>query len=281
MRHTSLDGLRGLAIFCVLTGHAGLPLFGGSLIMFVLSGFLITSIMLREYDRSGTINRARFYQKRFLRLIPALAVMLVLVNVFIALTRPAEVSGMLFDTLLALLSAANWSHAWSTAQTHVLPHLWSLSIEQQFYLAWPFALIALCLISRRAVIAGCLLIALGSWGVRVALVSSGSQGMAYLSTVGRLDGLMIGAALAALLTTNAYTRLVILSQRYRLLWHALIVSAGVILSLCLTVFSLRDDRAYTIGMTLVSGCTALIILACVMTPKCWIARGLSLRALVH
>lgn len=280
LRHTpALDGLRGCAILCVLAGHLGWPVFGGSVIMFPLSGFLITSILLKHRQKAGSIKLSSFYAKRFLRLIPALVVMLILINIIAALARPAEASGLQSDTLYSLLYAANWSHVWGTAQTLYLAHLWSLSVEEQFYLMWPLVLIIVR--EARSLVLVCACIAVMSWAVRVNALAAYGQGIAYLSTFARLDGLMLGAALAALLATPAYESLVRLTQQYRQLWRVCVFSACFVLIVCLHVFGGYMPQTLVVGMTIVSLCAVLIILACVLPQQTAIAHILSHPVLTH
>jgi peptidoglycan/LPS O-acetylase OafA/YrhL len=143
----SLDGLRGASILLVLVGHAGRPVLPvraqwllapfaniGVTIFFVLSGFLITTLLMRERERTGTLSLRRFYIRRALRILPA---SYTYVGVVAALSALGLIVLKPHDIVCALLYVVDYHHdrAW------YLGHLWSLSIEEQFYLVWPPALL--------------------------------------------------------------------------------------------------------------------------------------------
>ncbi|MFN4134862.1 MAG: acyltransferase family protein [Novosphingobium sp.] len=155
MAHTAqyrrdIDGLRALAILPVLAFHAGLPGFSGGFVgvdvFFVISGFLITGIIAREIDE-GRFSLLRFYERRARRILPALLLMIAVVLGAAALFYlPADFAGVPRSALMTLLFMAN---AWFFTQTGYfggpadsmpLLHCWSLAVEEQFYLAFPFLL---------------------------------------------------------------------------------------------------------------------------------------------
>ncbi|MEV4084486.1 acyltransferase [Nonomuraea fuscirosea] len=142
----ALDGLRGLAVTAVLLFHAG-HLSGGFLgvdLFFVLSGFLITGLLLAELDRRGRLDLAAFWGRRARRLLPALAV---LVPATLLLAWAFATSGMLRSALTdapwVAAQLVNWHYIgeqvgyWNAAGTHLFAHLWSIGVEWQFYLLWP------------------------------------------------------------------------------------------------------------------------------------------------
>ena len=147
----ALNGMRGLAVLGVMLTHAisGNRYFNGGFIgvdiFFVLSGFLITYLLVREYDcNNQQISVLNFYARRVLRLGPALlAMLLVFVGggwIFFDLQRATSNS---IDALITLFYAANWARAFDIHAPRLFGHAWSLSIEEQFYLLWPIMLIAL------------------------------------------------------------------------------------------------------------------------------------------
>jgi peptidoglycan/LPS O-acetylase OafA/YrhL len=157
----ALDGVRAIAVAMVLFFHAG---FGwmragylGVSIFFTLSGFLITSILLREGGRTGDVNLSRFYARRLRRLLPASLLCLTFIGVAYLNGQFASVPKFRGQMLGAALNVYNWVqigsdsrygdvYAGTTAFTSPLEHYWSLAIEEQFYLIWP---VVLLLIIRR------------------------------------------------------------------------------------------------------------------------------------
>ena len=157
-----IEGLRAIAILLVVGFHAGVPGFSGGYvgvdIFFVLSGFLITGLLVREIEESGTIDLPRFYARRARRLLPALALtLLVTVIVSAAIYPPFEVKeGGLGATAFATAAYASNLYFAKSATDYFGPdreknpllHTWSLSVEEQFYLVWPvFVMFALSVFS--------------------------------------------------------------------------------------------------------------------------------------
>ncbi|MDV3221982.1 acyltransferase [Intrasporangium sp.] len=145
-RNRELDGVRGLAILLVVVAHSGLPVRWGALsgvtLFFVLSGYLITSLLIREWDQWGSVSLWRFWGRRGLRLLPALVVFLALVPVLLWATGDARIASYPTAALASVLYVGNWVRIAGT-DLGVLNHLWTLSVEEQFYVAWPLAFIAL------------------------------------------------------------------------------------------------------------------------------------------
>jgi len=179
----ALDGLRGVAVLLVLISHARLFGMGGAgqvgvTLFFVLSGFLITSLLIEERERTGRINLGAFYRRRARRLLPALLAVLAVAAVFVG-----------WLVVLPLVYVSNWAIVVGT-DLDILSHTWSLSVEEHFYAIWPLAFIAI----RRTPIAVGLLAAVfvGAWLVR--LVSGELHAM--WGTDARADALAIGCLLA-------------------------------------------------------------------------------------
>ncbi|GAC1324956.1 MAG: hypothetical protein NVSMB2_23330 [Chloroflexota bacterium] len=156
----ALDGLRALAVLGVLAYHSQQRLAPGFLgvdVFFVLSGFLITTILLQEWHATQTVRFTRFYARRALRLFPALAVVVAVVAIYSLACAPAVAIGdnqrgaNLRGVLATIFYASNWVRAmWSSPYDvlGLLGHTWSLAIEEQFYVLWP-AILWLVLSSRR------------------------------------------------------------------------------------------------------------------------------------
>ena len=160
MQHQpALDGLRGAAVAGVLLFHAG-HLRGGYLgvdVFFVLSGFLITSLLLAEGARTGTVALGAFWARRARRLLPALLAVLAFVAVYsLVVASAAERTTIRGDGLATLGYVANWRAIFSGTDYWALfrspsplEHTWSLAIEEQFYLVWPLLLVAIAAAPRR------------------------------------------------------------------------------------------------------------------------------------
>lgn len=186
----ALDGLRGIAVLLVMAQHFAVPgFFGGGhtgvAMFFVLSGFLITTLLLEERESGGVDLRA-FYRRRARRLIPALAVFVAVVVVLaLARGRLAEVGP---EALAVLFYVANWAQMFDSLGN--MSHTWSLAVEEQFYIVWPVVLLSvLALAGRRGVALTALVIIVLTVVVRVAGV-----GLAELDR--SVDALMLGCLLS-------------------------------------------------------------------------------------
>src|SRR5262245_51388067 len=219
----ALDGLRGIAVAAVVVFHLG-HLRGGFLgvdLFFVLSGFLITSLLLGGRRGGGDgrgVDLKLFWSRRARRLLPALFLLLAGVAVLIATATPAgRRPAFRGDALATLGYVANW-HAmghqtsyWDMfSQPSPLDHMWSLAIEEQFYLVWPLVVGGLLLLARRrstgghrAVAGVALAGALASFAVLALTWSATSTNRAYYGTDARVGPTLLGAALAAVWIARA------------------------------------------------------------------------------
>jgi peptidoglycan/LPS O-acetylase OafA/YrhL len=212
----ALDGLRGAAVAGVLLFHGG-HLVGGYLgvdAFFVLSGFLITTLLLVEHGSAGTISLPRFWVRRARRLLPALGIVVAAVAIYAALfARTGDLPSIRGDSISTLFYFANW-HAIATAGDYFaifrspspLQHTWSLAIEEQFYLVWPVVLVLLLkrgMAARAAakrVLALCIAAAGASFVLSQLLYNSFDPSRVYYGTDTRAAALLLGGALAAALS---------------------------------------------------------------------------------
>ena len=206
-----LDGLRAIAVGLVLLHHTAAILIpdeaegffsGGFLgvdLFFVLSGFLITTLLLERRERREARPLRSFYARRALRLLPAVAALLV-GNLLVAVVEEAGVDNALKSFGVVFTYTTNWALLYAFGDLSPnLSHLWSLAIEEQFYAIWPLVLLgALALgLTRRRMAWLCIALALAAAIWRAALYESGSEWLEiYIRTDARADALLIGAALA-------------------------------------------------------------------------------------
>jgi len=203
-----LDGLRAIAVVSVLLFHGGFEAFQGGFVgvdvFFVLSGYLITSILLKEI-RAQQFTFASFYERRIRRLIPPLVPVLLFTGAVsgLLLSTP-QFEDMIKSTLAALGMVSNWHFLSSVGyfdgpgETTPLLHTWSLSIEEQFYLAFPaVVLLTIRWIPKHAV-AACFSLLVASFLISVWLVYSGQLESAFYASPGRFWELLVGSLLAAL-----------------------------------------------------------------------------------
>lgn len=209
-RAPGLDGVRALAVLAVLAFHESLPWIPGGFlgvdVFLVLSGYLITDLLVARYRRDGRIGLGGFYQRRARRLLPALALMLVTVTAAVGVLEPAQRSALRPALVGAVTYTSNWWQAFAHQSYFMLygpppafEHLWSLAVEEQFYLIWPLLLGAILVLVRRpaARAAFAWAGALGSALAMLAIYAPGSDpSLVYYGTDTHSSALMIGAALA-------------------------------------------------------------------------------------
>jgi peptidoglycan/LPS O-acetylase OafA/YrhL len=173
--HPALDGLRACAVGTVLLSHLkeSWSIFGGEgvYVFFVLSGFLITGILLHEQRTRGKVSFTNFYARRALRLLPALIACLILTCILVAWVHPEHFPAIKRGVPASLFYYSNWIRAFSSDMQILGPlgHTWSLSVEEQFYLIWPLPLIWVYRRSPRWALIGTIALALGSLGCQLAL----------------------------------------------------------------------------------------------------------------
>jgi peptidoglycan/LPS O-acetylase OafA/YrhL len=303
--HRGLDGLRALAVIAVLLYHGGVSWAGGGFLgveaFFVLSGFLITSLLVVEWRRSARIALGAFWGRRARRLLPALFAMVLVVGLHQALVGPAgAVPGLKPDGIAALFYFGNWhqiatqnNYFVATGPVSPLQHTWSLGIEEQFYVFWPVILLAVIWCSRRMVREGrserrTLLIvlavsivgALGSALEAALLFHSGSDpNRIYYGTDTRAMSLLTGASLAIAMAVFPVSTPRKQEQRpqpgRRLLgWLAALALVGV---LAMMGFAAGESSwLYPGGLLGLDLAVALVITALVLAPASPVGRLFSL-----
>lgn len=213
-RLPGLDGLRGVAVLAVIGYHLNLGNFlpAGFLgvdIFFTVSGFIITALMLQEHAQTGRIDLAAFYLRRARRLFPAALLMLLVLVALTPLLEPAALPRLREDLPAAFLYVSNWwqivaqqSYFEAIDHPRLLQHLWSLAVEEQYYLLWP--LLTGWLLSQvgktgLSIAAGAIAIASTAWmaWLYATQIVDGDPSRVYLGTDTHLMGLLAGSALAA------------------------------------------------------------------------------------
>jgi peptidoglycan/LPS O-acetylase OafA/YrhL len=283
-----LDGLRAVAIVAVMLfhlktksvfpgGHVGVDLF------FVLSGFLITTLLLQEWVGTGTIALRTFYLRRALRLLPAMAAFVIAYVVVNLAFSSYGFTGRQSDDLLfrnaamILTYGYNWFVALDGDVGRGLSHLWSLSVEEQFYLVWPgILLLALRLRTPGvAIMLGTLLLVLASASLPFA--SAGEWKRLYYGTDFRLQALMTGCLLGQLyvlgIVNARMTRSALFGVAHVLAWS---------LFLAVVLFG-RDQTAVLFhgGHTLVAVCSGVLIVGLLFDARNPFALALSNSVLVY
>ncbi|MBX3099228.1 MAG: acyltransferase [Salinibacterium sp.] len=208
-RLAGLDGLRAVAVLAVIAFHF-LPdtVKGGYVgvdVFFVISGFLITGLLLRERAATGRLSLRNFWRRRARRLLPALVLVVAVCSAAALLIGGDLLVGLGPQVLGAATFSSNWiaivqgQSYFDSTTPELFRNLWSLAVEEQFYLVWPLALLVLLLIRTRWIqVSIALVIALGS-GVAMALLAGPDGTRVYYGTDTHSFGLALGAALAFLL----------------------------------------------------------------------------------
>lgn len=303
-----LDGLRGLAVLAVLVYHAEVGVLPGGFLgvdlFFVLSGFLITGLLLAEQRRTGRIHLGAFWGRRFRRLLPAVLVFLVAVAMASWLWADAtELERIREDALAGLFYIANWwfiasgqSYAGAFSTPSPVTHLWSLSVEEQYYLLWPFV-VGACLgavgaARRRAIVnrpggrrvllsvTVAALVVSAAWMLVLSLTGASADRI-YFGTDTRAATILAGVLLALLMEGHLAARA---AGRDRRPSPAAATAAGLAGAVGATVLAVgmsradhRDAWMQRGGFLLMAVAAAAVIAAVVLLPR--LDRALGVRPL--
>jgi peptidoglycan/LPS O-acetylase OafA/YrhL len=204
----SIDGIRAIAVLLVVFYHFGIPLVNGGLgvlIFFVISGFLITWLLLQEEKRWGNVSLKLFYLRRTLRIFPAFYAYWGLVVIGIGVILGKRI--LWPQAWASFFYVNNYYQALFGDPNTGLSHTWSLAVEEQFYLLWPPVFILLARNQRRTVVLGIIIVTVWIHRIYLQLFAGGDQGYIYEALDTRADHLLIGCLLATLLHRGAWTRL--------------------------------------------------------------------------
>ena len=285
----ALDGARGLAVAGVLLFHGG-HLVGGYLgvdFFFTLSGFLITSLLLAESNRTGSVGLGGFWARRARRLLPALAVLMGGIAIFcFAFATPDNRYQIRTDALATLGYVANWREIFGHQNYFALftdpsplDHTWSLAIEEQFYVIWPLMFVGILTrwtrATPKAVLVITLTLACLSSALMIALYDPAKLSRAYFGTDTRAAAILFGAALAAWIAVRGPAS----NRRMRVSLEALGLIGVVVLAIAWSRLNGQSSTLYQGGFLLCSLSATAIIAAAVNPHPGPISRVLSWRPL--
>lgn len=285
-----IDGLRALAVLGVILYHLNIPWFQGGFsgvtVFFVLSGYLITDILIDEWNKNNKINFLRFMIRRFRRLAPAVLVMIFIVTLGVMVTNHPSFEKLRSDFLPSILYLTNWwyifhevSYFDSFGPASPLTHIWSLAIEEQFYLIWPLLMIlGLPFIKRKrfrvlVILVG---VVISAWLMAFLYIPGEDPSRVYYGTDTRAFSLLLGAALAFVWPSQRLSKTL---PRHASFVLEIAGITGLLLMVSLFVITSQfDPFHYQGGMLLLSIITILVV-AALAHPASKLAKWLSVKPL--
>jgi peptidoglycan/LPS O-acetylase OafA/YrhL len=287
----ALDGVRGVAVIAVLLFHGGVSWAKGGFLgvdaFFVLSGLLITSLLLDEAGRTGRIDLGHFWSRRARRLLPALFALVAAAGVYGAVLAPrGSLEGLRRDALATLFYVANWrfiqagaNYFEATAAPSVLRHTWSLAIEEQFYAVWPLVMFAIARVKGAARLGATAVVAgLGALASVVAMWLLFHPGQdtsrAYYGTDSRVQVVLTGALLAAVVAAVRRRPAGLSVIGGRVLGVAAGAATALFVAAVVTVQG-TETRLFRGGFLLVAVAVAILLAHIVLVPAGWSSRALS------
>ncbi|WP_010291049.1 acyltransferase family protein [Kurthia massiliensis] len=288
---SGLDGLRAISVLAVILYHLHFPwIYGGYLgvtVFFVLSGYLITDLLINEYQKTGTIDFKSFWIRRLRRLIPALFVMLILVTVWITLFQRDYLAGLRGEIGAAFVYISNWYYVWQDhsyftkfAPPSPLQHMWSLAVEEQFYIVWPIIMLLALKFTKssgKLALLVMLLSVVSAELMAFLYTPTEDPSRVYYGTDTRAFSLLIGAALAIVWPSRRLKPNVTEQMRRALNITGAVAFAGMLLF----IIFLREDSQFLYygGMYLASAIVAVLI-AVIVHPASIVGDILSWRPLL-
>jgi peptidoglycan/LPS O-acetylase OafA/YrhL len=263
-----LDGLRGTATLCVLAAHLEISWCPGAFLymdmFFVMSAYLITSLLLKRWKKTGSVGFGTFYLRRVLRLFPANYAM-ILTFVVVAYVVLDGFRGHLKQAVVAATYISNWTRAFEVPIPGFLGHTWSLAVEEQFYLLWPVALTLLLrtIGLRMRLIVLILLLAFGFTAWRSWLATHGASiERLYNGTDMRGDALLIGCALGVAMALPQVRQSTALQRAAKLL------AVPAFVALIVGGFTMdQENRAMYGGLSLLFTLTSACLITALVLPE--------------
>jgi peptidoglycan/LPS O-acetylase OafA/YrhL len=285
-----IDGLRAIAVIGVILYHLNIPWFQGGFsgvtVFFVLSGYLITDILIDEWNRNYKIDYFRFMIRRFRRLAPALLSMIFIVTLMVIFTNHPAFEKLRSDFFPSLLYVTNWwyifhevSYFDSFGPASPFTHLWSLGIEEQFYLLWPLLMIlGFTFIKRKrfqvlVILAG---VVISAWLMAFLYAPGEDPSRVYYGTDTRAFSLLLGATLAFVWPSQRLSKTIPRHASWVL--EIVGITGLLVLIIMFMVTSEFDDFHYQGGMLLLSVITTLVV-AALAHPASILAKWLSVQPL--
>src|SRR5258705_11603034 len=295
----AVDGIRAVGVGLCLAEHGGIPgVPGGFLgvdVFFVLSGFLITSLLLGELGGCGQIAVAGFWIRRARRLLPALIAMVLAVVAARELFPTEATATLRNDAVAAFFWVANWAFVAQRTDyfsqgtpPSPLQHTWSLGVEEQYYLFWPLLVIAVVPVlgarARWAVFALATAGAVGSAAAAIVLASDAGVNRVYFGTDTRVQALLVGSAAAALLVRD-WSVLTAGGTLIRTRWRGWVAGGLSVLGLAMLAalahYATGSAREFRAGLLIVVALAAVLVVAPVALDQGGpVARALAWRPLV-
>ncbi len=289
VRLAGLDGLRAIAVIAVIVYHfvpsAAVGGYVGVDVFFVISGFLITGLLLREHEATGRINLRAFWARRARRLLPALAIVVTVCGAFALVVGGDVLVGLGQQVLGAATFSSNWLYVSTGANyfdgtaPELFRNLWSLAVEEQFYLVWPGVFLLVLLLPRRWARVSMIAALAAASAIAMALLApaSGDATRVYYGTDTHAFGLAIGAALALVLARR-FTEQAPAASSGRWMTHlwslAGAISVGLIVVIAVTMPA-EDPVVTRGGLVAVALLTAVAITGATRAGS-WLGEGLDI-----